>query len=207
MSLQSLLEVHDSVASRSYEQLPCGSEGFGPPGSGGTQDIMLGEAVRVVGIRKMDGEPLGVTFRVDGGELVIARILRGGAIDRQGLLHVGDVIREVNGHEVAGDPSGLQNSLRDASGSVVLKVLPSYTKPPFSSQIFVKCHFDYDPTTDHLIPCREAGLAFSQGEVLQIVSLDDPSWWQSRNLEFSQVAMIALLLLVIDTTESLTYTN
>lgn len=38
----------------------------------------------------------GVTFKVEGGELVIARILHGGMIDQQGLLHVGDIIKEVS---------------------------------------------------------------------------------------------------------------
>ncbi|KAF1580885.1 MAGUK p55 subfamily member 2, partial [Eudyptes moseleyi] len=71
----------------------------------------------------------GVTFRVERGELVIARILHGGMVAQQGLLHVGDVIREVNGQEVGSDPRALQDSLRHASGSVVLKILPSYQEP------------------------------------------------------------------------------
>lgn len=37
----------------------------------------------------------GLTFKVEGGELVIARILHGGMVDQQGLLHVGDIIKEV----------------------------------------------------------------------------------------------------------------
>lgn len=37
----------------------------------------------------------GVTFKVEGGELTIARILHGGIVDQQGLLHVGDIIKEV----------------------------------------------------------------------------------------------------------------
>lgn len=37
----------------------------------------------------------GVTFKVEAGELTIARILHGGIVDQQGLLHVGDVIKEV----------------------------------------------------------------------------------------------------------------
>lgn len=36
-------------------------------------------------------------MKTEEGQLVIARILGGGAVDRQGLLHVGDVIGEVNG--------------------------------------------------------------------------------------------------------------
>lgn len=73
--------------------------------------------------------PQGVTFRVERGELVIARILHGGMVAQQGLLHVGDVIREVDGREVGSDPRALQDSLRHASGSVVLKILPSYQEP------------------------------------------------------------------------------
>ncbi len=36
-------------------------------------------------------------MKTEDGQLVIARILAGGAVDRQGLLHVGDIIGEVNG--------------------------------------------------------------------------------------------------------------
>uniref|UniRef100_A0A671S4R8 Membrane protein, palmitoylated 2a (MAGUK p55 subfamily member 2) n=1 Tax=Sinocyclocheilus anshuiensis TaxID=1608454 RepID=A0A671S4R8_9TELE len=47
-------------------------------------------------------------------------------IDQQGLLHVGDIIKEVNGREVGDDPRVLQEMLQEASGGVVLKILPSY---------------------------------------------------------------------------------
>ncbi|KAF4805704.1 hypothetical protein TURU_000100 [Turdus rufiventris] len=77
----------------------------------------------------------GVTFQVQRGELVIARILHVGMVAQQGLLHVGDVIREVNGHKVGSDPRALQDSLRLASGSVVLKILPSYQEPPPYRQV------------------------------------------------------------------------
>lgn len=77
----------------------------------------------------------GVTFRVESGELVIARILHGGMIDQQGLLHVGDIIKEVNGKEVGNDPKVLQEMLKEASGSVVLKILPSYQEPHTARQV------------------------------------------------------------------------
>lgn len=77
----------------------------------------------------------GVTFRVENGELVIARILHGGMIDQQGLLHVGDIIKEVNGKEVGNDPKVLQEMLKEASGSVVLKILPSYQEPHTPRQV------------------------------------------------------------------------
>lgn len=42
----------------------------------------------------------------------------------------------------------------------------------------MKCHFDYDPARDNLIPCKEAGLRFNAGDLLQIVNQDDANWWQ-----------------------------
>ena len=47
-------------------------------------------------------------------------------------------------------------------------------------QAYVKCHFDYDPAHDNLIPCKEAGLLFSSGDVLQIFNQEDLNWWQVR---------------------------
>lgn len=38
----------------------------------------------------------GVTFKVEGSDLIIARILHGGMVDQQGLLHAGDIIKEVS---------------------------------------------------------------------------------------------------------------
>lgn len=77
----------------------------------------------------------GVTFRVKQGEMVIARILHGSSIDRQGMLHAGDIIREVNGREVGSNPHELQELLRDCSGSITLKVLPSYRDTPAPPQV------------------------------------------------------------------------
>ncbi|XP_023658338.1 MAGUK p55 subfamily member 6a isoform X2 [Paramormyrops kingsleyae] len=174
---QSLLEAHDQVASKSYDALP----------SEVTKDTSMGsslqaEAVRMIGIQKRRGEPLGVTFRVENGELVIARILHGGMIDRQGLLHVGDVIKEINGHGTDGDPCHLQDMLRKCSGSLTLKILPSYREQATPSQVYLKPYFDYNPANDSLIPCKEAGLAFSRGSILQMVNKEDPNWWQARHV-------------------------
>lgn len=76
-----------------------------------------------------------MTFRVEGGELVIARILHGGMVAQQGLLHVGDIIKEANGQPVGSDPRALQELLRSASGSIVLKILPSYQEPHLPRQV------------------------------------------------------------------------
>ncbi|XP_012299363.2 MAGUK p55 subfamily member 2 isoform X1 [Aotus nancymaae] len=188
---QSLLETHDSVASKTYETPPP-SPGLDPTFS---NQPVPPDAVRMVGIRKTAGEHLGVTFRVEGGELVIARILHGGMVAQQGLLHVGDIIKEVNGQLVGSDPRALQELLRNASGSVILKILPSYQEPHLPRQVFVKCHFDYDPARDSLIPCKEAGLRFSAGDLLQIVNQDDANWWQACHVEGGSAGLIPSQLL------------
>ena len=69
----------------------------------------------------------GLTVHVDEntGNLVIARILGGGMIDRQGLLHIGDTILEVNGVPVC-TPEDLQIQISKAKESVALKIGPSF---------------------------------------------------------------------------------
>lgn len=42
--------------------------------------------------------------------------------------------------------------------------------------------FNYDPSEDTLLPCREIGLPFKQGDILQIISVKDPNWWQAKNI-------------------------
>ncbi|XP_071889635.1 protein PALS2 isoform X3 [Anas platyrhynchos] len=177
---QSLLEAHDIVASKCYDSPPSSPE---VNNSSVNNQIVPVDAIRILGIHKRAGEPLGVTFRVENNDLVIARILHGGMIDRQGLLHVGDIIKEVNGHEVGNNPKELQELLKNISGSVTLKILPSYRDTVIPQQVFVKCHFDYNPYNDNLIPCKEAGLKFSKGEILQIVNREDPNWWQASHVK------------------------
>lgn len=48
-------------------------------------------------------------------------------------------------------------------------------------QVFVKALFDYDPNEDKATPCKEAGLAFKKGSILQIMSQDDATWWQAKH--------------------------
>ncbi|XP_029927688.1 MAGUK p55 subfamily member 6a isoform X2 [Myripristis murdjan] len=172
---QSLIEAHDKVAAKCFEVPHTAAHSNALL----TSSLMPADAVRMIGIQKKAGEPLGVTFRVERGELVIARILHGSSIDRQGMLHTGDIIREVNGREVGSNPHELQELLRDCNGSITLKVLPSYRDRPATPQVYLKPHFNYNPTTDNLIPCKEAGLAFSKGDILHVVNKEDPNWWQA----------------------------
>lgn len=43
----------------------------------------------------------------------------------------------------------------------------------------VRAYFDYDPSDDPFVPCRELGLSFQKGDILHVISQDDPNWWQA----------------------------
>lgn len=58
------------------------------------------------------------------------------------------------------------------------RALRSTALPLPAPQVYVRPYFDYNPANDNLIPCREAGMAFTKGDILQIVNREDPNWWQ-----------------------------
>lgn len=103
-----------------------------------TENGMPGaETIRMVGLRRKQNEPLGLTVEVDDhGQLVVARILAGGMIDRQALLHRGDVILEVNGTPVA-TPEQLQDQILLAKESVTLKIGPSVEEEMKSGKLIM----------------------------------------------------------------------
>lgn len=49
-----------------------------------------------------------------------------------------------------------------------------------SPQIYVRAQFEYDPVKDDLIPCKEAGIRFRVGDIIQIINKDDHNWWQGK---------------------------
>lgn len=138
--------------------------------------------VRLVQFQRVSEEPMGITLKLNSQQkCVVARILHGGLIHRQGSLHVGDELLEINGKSVQNQSvDNLQSVLKESKGTVMLKVSPTQSnrKPPL--QMFVRALFDYDPLSDPLIPCREAGLRFRTGNVLQIINKDDSNWWQGK---------------------------
>ncbi|XP_076096008.1 peripheral plasma membrane protein CASK-like isoform X7 [Mytilus galloprovincialis] len=88
--------------------------------------------VRMVQFQKNTDEPMGITLKVtEQGKCLVARILHGGMIHRQGTLHVGDEIREINGVNVSNQTvDNLQRLLREARGNVSLKIVPSHRNSP-----------------------------------------------------------------------------
>lgn len=106
-----------------------------------------------------------MTFRVEKDDLVIARILHGGMIDRQGLLHVGDIIKEVNGKDVGNNPTELQEMLKDCSGGITLKILPSYRDAPAPPQVHSHTSVEWDQHK-HAHLCNERQMLGSGTELV-----------------------------------------
>ncbi|XP_055909066.1 uncharacterized protein LOC129943983 isoform X2 [Eupeodes corollae] len=139
--------------------------------------------IRIIQIEK-SSEPLGATVRNEGDAVVIGRIVRGGAAEKSGLLHEGDEILEVNGQELRGKTVNEVCSLLGAmQGTLTFLIVPASSPPPGggrdSAVLHVRAHFDYDPEDDLYIPCRELGISFQKGDVLHVISRDDPNWWQA----------------------------
>ncbi len=45
--------------------------------------------------------------------------------------------------------------------------------------LHIRALYNYLPQEDLYIPCKELGLGFSKGDILHIISQDDPDWWQA----------------------------
>ncbi|EDS36902.1 membrane-associated guanylate kinase [Culex quinquefasciatus] len=140
--------------------------------------------IRIIQIEK-SSEPLGATVRNEGEAVVVGRVVRGGAAEKSGLLHEGDELLEVNGIEMRGKSVNDVCALLGAmSGTLTFLVVtagmppmvPGMRDPPV---LHVRAHFDYDPEDDLYIPCRELGISFQKGDVLHVISRDDPNWWQA----------------------------
>uniref|UniRef100_A0A2R8MGH0 55 kDa erythrocyte membrane protein n=1 Tax=Callithrix jacchus TaxID=9483 RepID=A0A2R8MGH0_CALJA len=138
--------------------------------------------VRLIQFEKVTEEPMGITLKLNEKQsCTVARILHGGMIHRQGSLHVGDEILEINGTNVTNHSvDQLQKAMKETKGMISLKVIPNQQSRLPALQMFMRAQFDYDPKKDNLIPCKEAGLKFATGDIIQIINKDDSNWWQGR---------------------------
>lgn len=116
--------------------------------------------------------------------IVVERIMAGSRIEKQSLLAPGDIITEVNG-TIVDSPELLQKLMKDATGIATLKVIPVERSKPIITQLYLRAFFAYDPNFDSLIPCKEAGLSFLPGDILQVLNQDDIYWWQVSRYVFS----------------------
>ncbi|XP_074544111.1 MAGUK p55 subfamily member 7-like [Halichoeres trimaculatus] len=176
---KSLLLVHDAVAQRDYEPTL-------PPVP---EDILDSDedTVKIVSLVKTK-EPLGATIKKDKstGAIVVARIMRGGAAHKSGLIHEGDELKELNGVSLEHKkPKEILPLLAHSRGEVKFKIIPASFKKDMSpkrKKLFLRALFDYDPKEDPAAPCRDAAVAFQRGDILQIVSMEDDTWWQACHL-------------------------
>ncbi|KAJ4921435.1 hypothetical protein JOQ06_021243, partial [Pogonophryne albipinna] len=210
-----LLQAHDVVAHEVYsdEALrvtpPPTSpylNGESPESNNGDLDLENVTRVRLVQFQKNTDEPMGITLKMnESNHCIVARIMHGGMIHRQGTLHVGDEIREINSISVANQtveqlqkmlkesPNTSRQSPANGHSSINSSILdlPS-TITPKGRQIYVRAQFEYEPSKDELIPCKEAGVRFLVGDIIQIISKDDHNWWQGK-LENTKNATAGLI--------------
>ncbi|XP_056150510.1 MAGUK p55 subfamily member 5b [Lampris incognitus] len=169
--LQALMQAHDSVAVQEMEVEVEGVSQY------------LGETVKLVRLEKSRDIPLGATVRNDMESVIVSRVVKGGAAERSGLLCEGDEILEINGIPVRGKHvNEVHDLLQQMHGTLTFLLIPSsQTKPlPHRQTVMhVRAYFDYDPSDDPFVPCRELGLSFQKGDILHVISQDDPNWWQA----------------------------
>uniref|UniRef100_A0A8K9Y2Y9 MAGUK p55 scaffold protein 3b n=1 Tax=Oncorhynchus mykiss TaxID=8022 RepID=A0A8K9Y2Y9_ONCMY len=160
--LKAILAAHDTVAQKNFDPVL-------PPLPDEVDDELEEESVKIVRLVK-NKEPLGATIRRDEvtGAVIVARIMRGGAADRSGLVHVGDELREVNGNLII-------HKRPDEISQILVGV-------KLCSNVYLRALFDYTPFEDKATPCQEAGLPFKRGDILQVVSQDDATWWQAKRV-------------------------
>ncbi|XP_051571160.1 MAGUK p55 subfamily member 3-like isoform X3 [Myxocyprinus asiaticus] len=177
--LKAVLSVHDTVAQKNFDPVL-------PPLPDDFDDDLDEESVKIVRLVK-NKEPLGATIRRDEstGAVIVARIMKGGAADRSGLVHVGDELREVHGISVMHKrPDEISQLLSQSQGSITLKIIPAIKEEDTlkESKVYMRALFDYIPLEDKATPCQEAGLPFKRGDILQVVSQDDQIWWQAKKV-------------------------
>ncbi|KAJ4940464.1 hypothetical protein JOQ06_026767 [Pogonophryne albipinna] len=177
--LKAVLSAHDTVAQKNFDPVL-------PPLPEDVDDDLEEESVKIVRLVK-NKEPLGATIRRDEvtGAVIVARIMRGGAADRSGLVHIGDELREVNGNLITNKkPEEISQILSQSQGSITLKIIPAVAEEDKlkESRVYLRALFDYTPYEDKATPCQEAGLPFKRGDVLQVVSQEDATWWQAKRM-------------------------
>ncbi|XP_051795025.1 MAGUK p55 subfamily member 3-like isoform X4 [Acanthochromis polyacanthus] len=177
--LKAVLSAHDTVAQKKFDPVL-------PPLPDDLDDDLEEESVKIVRLVK-NKEPLGATIRRDEatGAVIVARIMRGGAADRSGLVHVGDELREVNGNLITHKrPDEISQILSQSQGSITLKIIPAVAEEDKlkESRVYIRALFDYTPFEDKATPCQEAGLPFKRGDILQVVSQEDATWWQAKRV-------------------------
>uniref|UniRef100_A0A3B4Y3R4 MAGUK p55 scaffold protein 3 n=1 Tax=Seriola lalandi dorsalis TaxID=1841481 RepID=A0A3B4Y3R4_SERLL len=81
-------------------------------------------------------------------------------------------------------PDEISQILSQSQGSITLKIIPAVVEEDKlkESRVYLRALFDYTPFDDKATPCQEAGLPFKRGDILQVVSQEDTTWWQAKKV-------------------------
>ncbi|KRY85250.1 MAGUK p55 subfamily member 5 [Trichinella pseudospiralis] len=191
---KTLLAVHDQAV-EFIDRTPTtnGSQNWRLSGCLGLLETTLtgekgGDNLRIIRLIRDGDLPLGATVKNDGEAIVIGRIIRGGVAEKTNLLHEGDEIIEVNGVDLRGKTvHEVCDLLCNLFGELTFIIVASRrsdtavdnnTIAPKGVK-HVRALFDYNPEEDVYLPCRELGLGFNKGDILHVISTQDPNWWQA----------------------------
>eukprot|EP00794_Sanderia_malayensis_P020603 gene20603-22636_t len=197
-TMQNFLLAHDLVAKRdSLNNLNDDSSDDGFDDSDLGSVLHDEETVTIARIDKTN-EPLGATVKNEGDAVIISRIVKGGVAEKSGLLHEGDEILEINSNPVKGKTVGeVVDLLRELEGTLTFLIVPAgrnRMSPLREKKTYYRAQFDYDPYDDTYLPCRELGLAFRNGDILEILeNQEDPNWWQAKKIDEESVGLAKLI--------------
>lgn len=72
-------------------------------------------------------------------------------------------------------------------------MIPSFNQTLATQPCYMRTLYSYDPSADGLLPCKELGLSFGMGEILEVLNQEDPNWWQARKIvdgDWSSVGLV-----------------
>ncbi|KAK5976156.1 PDZ domain-containing protein [Trichostrongylus colubriformis] len=150
-----------------------------------------GIVVKVVRIVKRN-ETVGVTISGDRGKFYIARLIAGGVAARSACIQArsfieGDRILELNGLPIAEFP--IDDVVRILNRvdhvTVTLKLVPVDTetrRENSTSHVYMRAQYDYNGKRDDRHPCPDVSIAFSKGDILELLACNDDHWWQARRI-------------------------
>ncbi|XP_067932139.1 protein PALS2-like [Watersipora subatra] len=191
--MQGVLMAHDDIAKKSFVPVKYTkkAEVYQPPVVPSHQEPNMhahtDDRSKLVIVNKSSTEPLGITVSNDDagneGELVVTRIHPGSIADRQDLIHVGDVILEVNNVSV-NTPEDVGEVISRSGPEIRFLVLPESERivNGTDNKRYLKTHFAYSPQKDSRRSEPSMGLAFEEDDILVILKDKDKNWWECRNL-------------------------
>ena len=154
--------------------------------------------LKIVRLEKRRGEALGATIcrrSDDDSRVFIARLVHRSLAED--LFSPGDQLLEVNDvslhlHDNQLSLDAIVQHIDSLHGHISFLLLPRPTNTQVVHSAFdnqgyaddllswkhVRCLYSYDPVDDLYVPCRELAMGFSRGQILELVNIDDRSWWQ-----------------------------